>query len=295
MSASSSISMSTSSPGDSLGVQPDARPGVYLGAERLRAGLEACGYRCTNVILPGKHSVLPGCTVTMQLGDRIAIDDDGVTCLTLRASIQINGSDERVYGATRWRIRKLFPAPVGTDRLCFAIEADLFLGSDVRLIDVLAHGGDVYRHLHTLICDASATLRDVVRDHNQSAIAPVMRIEARFFGDLAAGRSGLVASFDESGVPLPARATAHHVHVTRAACHLLRDEILPDLASAIRRIALQVQTTIRYRTAAGASTKQTSDVQSPKASPQRHPAPQSAEEGGTMLINATLVPEQAQS
>lgn len=271
---------------------PMSPSGLLLSAERLRAGLEACGYRCTTALVTGIRSLPAGCTVSLQFGDLIALDGDGATCLTLRCSIQINGRNERVRGITCWHIRKLVHVQAGLERLCFAIEADLVLGSDISLGDILTHGGDVYRHLHMLIGDASATLRDLSIESRKSRVAgapvsgPVMRIEARFFGDLAAGRSGFVTSDGAGSVSRSAEAAARHIQITRAACDWLKDDVLPDLASAIRRMVLQVQTTIRYR----------SPPASPGTGPQSDAQPQPHDRVAQRTDDAavTLVPAQSQ-
>ncbi len=270
-----------------------------LTGERLRAGLEACGYRCDTAMLPGSRSLSPGCTMSLQFGDRIATDADGVTCLTVRCSIQINGGSEHVNGVTRWQVRKLVHAPGRAEKLCFAIEADLILGRDIGLADILANGGDVYRHLHMLIGDASATLRDRSAENRRRGeagalvSAPVVRIEAKFFGDLAAGRSGLVAggAGDRSH---SADVAGRHLQITRAACDWLKDDILPDLASAIRRMVLQAQTTIRYRSPANAGTTQQSDACSRSESWPHEPSSQSEATQRAESAAATLVPEQIQ-
>ncbi len=266
--------------------------GDRLSDERLRAGLEACGYRCTTALLSGIRTLPPGCTVSLQFGDLIAMNGDETACLTVRCSIQINGRDERITGVTCWHIRRLVHVQAGLERLCFAIEADLVLGSDIRLADILTHGGEVYRHLHMLIGDAGATLRDLSFENRRTRVggapgsAAVMRIEARFFGDLAAGRSGLVASDGAGCFGHSAEVVARHIQITRAACDWLKDDILPDLASAIRRMVLQAQTTIRYRSPqAPPVTIQQSDAQS-----QRHECVTQRTDDAA----ATLVPAQSQ-
>jgi hypothetical protein len=70
----------------------------------------------------------------------------------------------------------------------------------------------------------------------------VLRIEARFAADLAAGRSGIVADHANAGEPAvaPARtATTRHVGMGIAACDCLADQILPDLAQAVRAMVAQ--------------------------------------------------------
>lgn len=291
MSMSPSVPTSYSAP-----LQSDDR----LSAERLRAGLEACGYHCTTALLSGTHSLAPGCTVSLQFGDRIARDAGGETCLTVRCSIRINGSDERVRGMTRWQIRKQVPAPGGIPQLSFAIEADLITGGNVGLADVLAHGGDAYRHLHMLIADASLSLHGLSiddmhgNDAGDAVLAAVKRIEARFFGDIAAGRSGLVAADHAGDFTHPANVASRHLRMTRVACDWLKDDVLPDLASAIRRMVLQVQATSRYRLPANGATPQTPDNPGEPQSWPRASLTQAATSQGESDVSVTLVPEQIQ-
>ena len=220
----------------------------------MRAVLEVCGYRSTAVMLAGRHSLSPGCTLSLQFGDHIAVGVGGAKRLTIRCSVQINGSDDRVGGVTYWQIHKLFRPPVGPERIGIAIEADLILGRGIRLADVPARGGEAYRHLRMLIADARATLRDLRIDEraHREGDGPVVRIEAKFLGGLAAGRSGLVASAEprtssHGARTHGARTTTRHLRMTEAACDCLSDDILPDLARAVRGMILQVISPIEYQ------------------------------------------------
>ncbi len=267
-------------------------PVPLLTAGLLRAGLESRGYRCTTALLPGVRALAPGCMVALQFGDQVAMKADGTTCLTVRGSIQINGSDERVGGITYLQVRKLFNRLACRDRLCFAVEADLILGGGISLAEGLALGDDIHRHMQILIGDASATLHDLSIDERERrdippVMAPVMRIDARFLGDLAAGRSGLVTSGGAGRATLPAKVAARHLQITRMACDWLKDDILPDLASAVRRLTLQAQTTLRYRVPANVEPDQKPPAgEAPKSWP-HDPSIQATDD-----VAATLVPEQ---
>ncbi len=81
--------------------------------------------------------------------------------------------------------------------------------------------------------------------------------------------------------------------MTRVACDWLKDDVLPDLASAIRRIVLQVQTTIRYSPIANATTRITDDPNQPE-SRLKDPSIQSGTPQSENDANVTLVPEQIQ-
>jgi hypothetical protein len=188
----------------------------------------------------GIHALSRGCAVSLQFGDHIVTGANGTTRLAIRCSLRVNGEDDRAAGVTCWQICKSFYRRVGSERLEFAVEADVILGSGIVLADVLAHGSDVYRHLRLLIADARDTLRDLHHADGspKSAASPVLLVEAKFLGDLAVGRSGLVASSrpDPSG---------RHLPMIVAACDWLKDGVLPDLARAVRAMILRVSSSLR--------------------------------------------------
>jgi hypothetical protein len=250
-------------------------PIAELTLDSLRATLQGAGYRVEAVADPvatipylrlarsevaqdvggdnrraGVHWLSRGCAVSLQFGDQIVVDASGTTRLTIRSSLRVNGEDERAAGVMCWQIRKSFYRRVGSERLEFTIEADVILGSGIALADMLAHGRDVYRHLRLLITDARNTLRDLhVTDGSPNGPAsPVVLIEAKFLGDLAIGRSGLVASSgsDPSGC---------HLRMTAAACDWLKDGILPDLARVVRTMVLQASPSLSLRSQADVMTE----------------------------------------
>ncbi len=224
--------------------------------DHLRQTLEQAGYRVRTVADPlaefpylrsvrGERSVdsrtgdrligvqrlFPGCAVSLQFGDQIAVGPGDTTRLTVRGSLRISGEDDRLAGTTCWQIHKSSRQRGRSERPQFAIEADVILGKGVTPADVLNHGRDVYRHLRLLISDA----REALYDHKLAArgnSAAVLRIEANFLGALAIGRSGIVAS-DNAGLPAPPSC------LTAAACGWLKNEILPELARAIRTMVRQ--------------------------------------------------------
>ncbi len=135
----------------------------------------------------------------------------------------------------RWQIRQTFR---GQDAL-FAVEADLTLGSGIALADILGHGGDVYRHLRLLVADARETLHaSAVVDGAPSGFAdPAIRIEAKFVGDIAFGRSGLAGSRGSN-------ISARHRRLSSGACDLIKDRLLPNLAHAVRTVILQADPSV---------------------------------------------------
>jgi hypothetical protein len=235
-------------------------PAPLLTVDRVRAVLKTCGYRSTAVLIAGAHSLPPGSTLSLQFGDQIAMGVGGATRLTIRCSLQINCVDDRIYGVTYWQIGKSFQPAAGPDGFDIAIEADMILGGGGRLADVLAHGEQAYRHLRMLIADARATLLDLRIDDRSGPgrDGPIVRIEVKFLGDLAAGRSGLVVSA-EPRILQRASTTTAHLRMTQAACDCLSDDIVPNLARAIRSMILQLGPPIVY-SAEGAETGQRSSA-----------------------------------
>ncbi len=273
--------------------------------ERLRAELEASGYRCSIASLSRGRPSAPGCTVVLQLGDKTTTGDDGITCLTVRCGVELNGVNGPAGGgATHWRIRKEVDAPRAIPKLRFAIEADLILGEGVDLATIVRHGqgegrGDVYRHLHMLMEDASITLHDLsIHDQRADAgtlvAAPVMRIEARFVGDLAAGRSGLAVGNGAKAIMQPASAAIRQLRIARVACDWLKDDILPELASMVRR-AVRLTKTTRHHSFSNTATESQSNTQSQAESGSADPGraePSCRHVPNDIDAAVTLVPEQ---
>jgi hypothetical protein len=236
---------------------PTLHPAPRLTVDRLHAVLETRGFQCAIVLLAGAHSLAPGCTVSLQFGDRIAIGAGGAMRLTIRCSVQINGGEVRARGVTYWQIRRLVSPPSGSDGLGIAIEADLILGGEIGLSKVPARVDHALSHLRRLIADARDTLRDLPIDDRPGRCieGSAVRIEAKFLGDLAAGRSGLVVSREPRIAAYSPAMTTDHKRMTRAACNWLDDEVLPELAQAVRSMIPQ----------AGASIQSPSEASSPTA------------------------------
>jgi hypothetical protein len=212
---------------------------ALLTTERLRTLLDEGGYRCTVTVARGANVLPIGCSISLQFGDLVARVADGVLRVTIRCSLVVNGN-EGGGGVTRWSIGKTFPVSVCADRFGFVIDADVLLGIGVRLDDLLTQGVYIYHHLRLLIADARRTLCKLPVDdrRDETVRPPVVRIETRLAGDLAAGRSGFVNAAAGGGGPAAAltRRTARDVRMGLAACDLLAGEILPELARATRAL-----------------------------------------------------------
>jgi hypothetical protein len=217
--------------------------GPTLTPDRLRALLDACGYRSTMASVHGQHVLPAGCSVVVQFGDEMVRDSHGVRRITIRASIVINGEEKRLGGVVRWQIHKTLSVAVGDEHFCLAVEADLLLGTPVQLNAVGIMDGRVLRHLLLLMSDMRMTLSGmpISARGDDEAPLPVARIEARFAGETAAGRSGLVKP-DRGEARSPAtmiRTTARRVRIAVAICDCLTGRILSDLSRAARVMIAQ--------------------------------------------------------
>jgi hypothetical protein len=197
--------------------------------DHVRGVLDACGYRSASTSLRGGRLLPPGSAVMLQFGDQVTLGKTGRPHMTIQCSVRISGEDDRTDRVTKWQIGKAYVRGAESDGFVLAIEADFLLGSHVPLTDIALFGGDTYRYLRLLVADARSTLRELHIDRRQSApTGPAVRIEARQFRDLIAGRSGLVK-------PHRQHVSARYLSLTRAACDWLADAVLPDLGRGVRR------------------------------------------------------------
>ncbi len=211
---------------------------LSLTSGQLRTVLEARGYHCMAASLSGVRSMLPGTSVVLQFGDLIAVNGRGAHCLTIRCSVQINGCCEMVSGVTRWQIHKAFPLTAEREASRVKIDADVIVAGGIPVADALADGDGICRHLQALTADAAETFQELLAAdgtaRTESAF-PLMRIEARVFGELAAGRSGLLRQAKSSlGHGMP-----QHLQIMHAASDRLKSVVLPELADIVRGMALQ--------------------------------------------------------
>ncbi|OKO85524.1 hypothetical protein AC629_18710 [Bradyrhizobium sp. NAS80.1] len=108
--------------------------------------------------------------------------------------------------------------------------------------ELLSHSEEIHHHLRLLIGDMRATLQDLpIHDEpDQDIDAPVLRIDARFAGDLAAGRCGIVGSQAAGGRKRSAvmpRVARRHLHLTTAACNCLANDVVAELARTIHGVS----------------------------------------------------------
>jgi hypothetical protein len=234
---------------------PQAAPKRELSADHIRALLTASGYGNADAAVRERYSLPAGCGISLQFGERIATNGDGVPHATLRCDLVLNGNEAHAGQAACWTVAKVVRTSAGGEQFSLAMDVKLVLGSGVFLDDILAHGADVFRHLRLLLADARATLLSlpVADEATASVDGQALRIEARFIGDLAAGRSGFVgvrAADDgrpraSAARPRMFRIAPRKQRMMAAACDCLADQVLPDLARALRRLIASEMVSVR--------------------------------------------------
>jgi hypothetical protein len=222
-------------------LQPTRSSGLVLNADRLLTALQAHGYECEVTQLSSVQPLPPGLSLVLQFGDTITLSDGKTPTLVARCGVQIG--DGRGRDTARWKVQKTIivaePQPIS-----IVIEADVILSSRVTLSEVLSDEGDVYAQLGLLFSDLHHTIHTIpVSRRRRNAEIPAARLEARFFGDVVAGRSGLARHLKgERSLSLNPRQT---LQAMRTGCEVLRNNVVFDLAGIVRGIVTPVQETDR--------------------------------------------------
>jgi hypothetical protein len=230
---------------------PVSSPTALGGSERvlttddLRRLLAACGYDST-VVDGAKFAVPAGCSINLQFGEDIALGDGETARAAVRCKLAIGANHQRSGRASRWHIHKLLALSGDADRFCVAIEAELVLGEGLALGSTLTRETKAFDHLQLLLADARETLQAIPRARRDDAEidGPVLRIEARFVGELAAGRSGLVRS--GPGGSAPRQISAVSQRLLSAACTCVADQLIPDLARVLVELAARPPLNARF-------------------------------------------------
>jgi hypothetical protein len=104
-------------------VPPIAEPAsdLLLTAGELGTLLGLCSYRGAMIATWRWHVLPVGCRVSLQFGDQLARDNDGLTQLVIRCSLELNGRDARIGEVTYWHVRKVLSAMVNGERVQFAL------------------------------------------------------------------------------------------------------------------------------------------------------------------------------
>jgi hypothetical protein len=219
----------------------------HLSADHVRELLAAGGYRNASLAASERYGLPEGSAVSLQFGETVAGDHESGPRLTLRCNVALNGRKAYSGTATHWKVCKVVRFSMDDESANLMIEVDLVLGSRVLLDDIAAHGGDMFRHLRLLVADARETLMSLPVGADADAARRALRIEARYVGDLATGRSGFVevpAARDGRQKTPGSRLRAFRIAsrdqlLIGAACDCLSGRILPDLARALRRLILR--------------------------------------------------------
>lgn len=215
--------------------QPELRPA--LTPDRLRVLLAAAGYRSTMVSVHGWHLLPVGCSVVLQFGDGV-MSENAAKRIPIKVSIVINGAEEHVGGITRWQIDKMVSVGAGADEFTLVLDADLLLGSAVSLDEWTVRGEEALSHLTSLIADLRETLSalPLSERRGEDARRLTARVEARYVGDIVAGRTGLVHVDDGDGRARgrPPRISTRSLHDFVTTCDGLAGEVLPELARVVR-------------------------------------------------------------
>jgi hypothetical protein len=236
---------------------PQAAPKRELSADHIRELLAASGYGNADAAVRKRYSLPAGSGLSLQFGEHLTVNGDGVPHSTLCCDFVLNGNEPLAGYAACWTAAKVVRTSAGGDQGSLAMDVRLVLGSGVFLEDIRIHGADVFRHLRLLLADARATLLSLpVADETVAgADGPALRIEARFIGDLAAGRSGFVGgraagdgkSKASAAHPGMVRISPRRQQALAAACDCLADRIVPDLARALRRLIAREMVSMRRK------------------------------------------------
>jgi hypothetical protein len=220
-------------------------PERVLTTDDLRRLLADCGYDST-VVDGAKLAVPAGCSIDLQFGEDIALGDGETARAAVRCKLAIGANHQRAGRASRWHIHKLVALSGDVDRFCVAIEAELLLGEGLVFGGTLARETKAFDHLQLLLADARETLQAVPRIRRDDAQIdrPVLRIEARFVGELAAGRSGLVRS--GPGGSAPRQISAVSQQLLSAACTCVADQLIPDLTRVLVELAARPPLNTRF-------------------------------------------------
>ncbi|HLH10696.1 MAG TPA: hypothetical protein VKV77_02330 [Methylovirgula sp.] len=197
--------------------------------DHLRSALNAQGYKSAAPRRVTSHPIVTGCALALHFGDRLSATAEGRELLTIRACLELGGQGSGPADVIHCRIQKQDLRPIAPGWAALAIEIDVFLAGELITSEISLHAARLYAHLQRLVQDAYAMLERVPVDEigPPNMAGPVVRIEARLLGDIAAGRSGLAAANRP-------RMSARHRQVSQAACEWLMDTVMPELAGAVR-------------------------------------------------------------
>jgi hypothetical protein len=174
-------------------------------------------------------SLAPVCALALHFGDRLMTSPDGMPELLIRAGLEVGITTSAPSPkVTHWTLRKSDLRFARGERIRLTLEIDLFLTDDTTLENLRVEVKPATANLDRLVKDARTLLSTLVTDKtSEGPRGPVLRLEARFIGDLFAGRCGLISA---GRAPMSLR----HQAASLAGCDWLKETILPDLTLSLR-------------------------------------------------------------
>ena len=190
------------------------------------AVLAARGYRLT--ARSGAYVPTPLCTLAVHFGDRLTQSATGEPELLIRAGLEVRTAKPALSTGVRWTLRKSELRFTRAEQIRLTIEIEIFLPEATSGEDLRREINPLYTNLGGLLQDARKALLGVdVDEAPKGGPGPILRLEARFIGDLFAGRSGFISS----GRNL---INVRHRSACIAACDWLRHSIVPDFILSLR-------------------------------------------------------------
>ena len=203
----------------------------------IQAALAARGYK--SGILSAFRSVeLPaGSSLALQFGDEVPRGLKGLPTVILNCTCQINADDGPSAGLICLGVEKVHQVRSEQSfdlalklKLRVGIEADFHVPSELVRGESAIQRAESYVYLESLLADAHETVTSLRIDPLENTLCgPAIRIEARLFGDIALGRTGVIRS-------PKAVVSSDYVRHASAACEWLRHRVLPELRSVIHEL-----------------------------------------------------------
>ncbi|MEJ0052088.1 MAG: hypothetical protein WDN02_12920 [Methylovirgula sp.] len=207
-------------------LSPAASPAAILAARGYQVSAEASSL-----------ALAPVCALALHFGDQLTRSAEGMPELTIRAGLDAGAGATPSSPATmHWTLRKSDLRFARGERIRLRLEIDLFLSNDTNLDNLHLELRPAAANLARLVGDARTLLNGLVTDKtSEGHRGPVLRLEARFVGDLFTGRCGLISA---GRAPMSFR----HQAASLAGCDWLKQTILPELAASLRGQPPQAET-----------------------------------------------------
>ncbi len=171
-------------------------------------------------------ALAPVCALALHFGDQLTRSAEGMPELTIRAGLDAGATTSS--STMHWTLRKSDLRFARGERIRLRLEIDLFLSNHTNLDNLHLELRPAAANLNRLVGDARTLLSGLVIDKtNEGHRGPVLRLEARFVGDLFTGRCGLISA---GRAPMSFR----HQAASLAGCDWLKQTVLPELAASLR-------------------------------------------------------------